>query len=65
MHGIDTVEQAVQEDLAQPIRVALCGSTVSPPLFESIEILGKEESLVRISVARALMGSDGSHNLNS
>ena len=39
----------------QPIRVALCGSTVSPPLFESIDILGKEESLARIAAARALL----------
>jgi len=33
---------------AQPIRVALSGSTVSPPVFEVMEILGKEESLARI-----------------
>lgn len=39
----------------QPIRVAISGSTVSPPLFESIEILGKDETLVRISRARALL----------
>jgi glutamyl-tRNA synthetase len=39
----------------QPIRVALCGSTVSPPLFESIDILGREESLARIAAARALL----------
>ncbi|MCL2785183.1 MAG: glutamate--tRNA ligase, partial [Propionibacteriaceae bacterium] len=31
-----------------PIRVAICGSLVSPPLFESMEILGKEESLRRL-----------------
>jgi len=35
----------------QPIRVAISGSTVSPPLFESIEILGKDESLSRIDAA--------------
>jgi len=39
----------------QPIRVALCGSTVSPPLFESIDILGKEETLSRIAAARSLL----------
>jgi glutamyl-tRNA synthetase len=37
----------------QPIRVAISGSMVSPPLFESLEILGKPESLSRISAARA------------
>jgi glutamyl-tRNA synthetase len=39
----------------QPIRVAISGSTVSPPLFESLEILGKPESLLRIATARALL----------
>jgi glutamyl-tRNA synthetase len=32
----------------QPIRLALTGSAVSPGLFESLELLGKEESLARI-----------------
>jgi glutamyl-tRNA synthetase len=32
----------------QPIRLALTGSPVSPGLFESLELLGKEESLARI-----------------
>jgi glutamyl-tRNA synthetase len=32
----------------QPIRLALTGSSVSPGLFESLELLGKEESLARI-----------------
>jgi glutamyl-tRNA synthetase len=40
----------------QPIRVAVSGSTVSPPLFESLEILGREESLRRITTARSLLG---------
>jgi glutamyl-tRNA synthetase len=32
----------------QPIRLAVTGSSVSPGLFESLELLGKEESLARI-----------------
>jgi glutamyl-tRNA synthetase len=32
----------------QPIRVAVTGSTVSPGLFESLELLGRKESLDRI-----------------
>jgi glutamyl-tRNA synthetase len=36
----------------QPIRVAVTGSKVSPGLFESIELLGREKSLDRISAAR-------------
>ncbi|MGB9601054.1 MAG: glutamate--tRNA ligase, partial [Myxococcota bacterium] len=34
--------------IAQPLRVALCGKTVGPGIFEMIEILGKEESIKRI-----------------
>ncbi len=32
----------------QPIRLAVTGSTVSPGLFESLELLGKKETLARI-----------------
>jgi len=31
-----------------PVRVALCGGTVSPGIYEMIEVLGKEESLKRL-----------------
>ncbi len=37
----------------QPIRVAVTGSTVSPGLFESIELLGRDETLARLRSARA------------
>jgi glutamyl-tRNA synthetase len=33
---------------AQPLRAALSGSTVSPPIFEVMELLGKDQSLARI-----------------
>jgi glutamyl-tRNA synthetase len=35
-----------------PIRVAATGASVSPPLFESLELLGRERSLQRLSAAR-------------
>jgi len=35
--------------VAQPLRAALTGSTVSPPVFEVAEILGREETLSRIN----------------
>jgi glutamyl-tRNA synthetase len=35
----------------QPIRVAVTGSTISPGLFESIELLGREKTLARLSAA--------------
>lgn len=34
-----------------PVRVALTGSTVSPPLYESIELLGRERTLARLRAA--------------
>lgn len=35
------------------LRVALSGEAVSPPLFESMELLGKESTLTRLNSARA------------
>ena len=35
----------------QPIRVAVCGRKNAPPLFETLEVLGKETTLVRIERA--------------
>jgi glutamyl-tRNA synthetase len=37
--------------LAQPIRLAVCGGTVSPPIDATLAILGKAESLSRLAVA--------------
>jgi len=37
--------------LAQPVRVALTGGTVSPGIFDVIEVMGKEKTLTRISAA--------------
>ncbi len=36
-----------------PLRVAVTGSRVSPPLFESMEILGRESTLARLKALRA------------
>jgi glutamyl-tRNA synthetase len=38
----------------QPIRLAITGRLVSPPLFESMELLGRERSLARLEHASAL-----------
>lgn len=34
-----------------PVRVAITGSAVSPPLFESMELLGRDRSMVRLEAA--------------
>ena len=36
-----------------PVRVAVTGSRISPPLFESLELLGRERSLARLDGALA------------
>jgi glutamyl-tRNA synthetase len=43
--------------LAQPIRLAICGGTVSPPIDATLAILGKTEALQRLSKALALWGA--------
>jgi glutamyl-tRNA synthetase len=35
----------------QPLRVAISGSTVSPGIFESVAVLGREETLARVDEA--------------
>jgi glutamyl-tRNA synthetase len=53
------VEQLAQETgakkgaIAQPIRVAATGNTVSPGIGETLELLGKEETLFRLRAAVA------------
>jgi glutamyl-tRNA synthetase len=41
----------------EPIRIAVTGSKVSPGLFESLELLGKEETLRRLSAAAGHAGA--------
>ncbi len=40
-----------------PFRVAITGKTVSPPLFESMVVLGREESVRRVAKAQAVLES--------
>jgi len=43
-----------------PVRVAVTGRSVGPPLFESMEVLGRDETLRRLSAAAAAAaGGDG------
>ncbi len=58
----DSIERALREaceltglkprELFLPVRVAISGRTVAPGLFESLELLGRGESLRRIADAR-------------
>jgi glutamyl-tRNA synthetase len=38
-------------DFFSPMRVAVTGRTVSPPLFDSLELLGRDRALARIGLA--------------
>jgi len=40
--------------VAQPIRVAVSGTTISPPIFQSLELLGREQTLARVDRASRL-----------
>jgi glutamyl-tRNA synthetase len=44
-----------------PIRVAATGATVSPPLFESLELLGRERSLHRLRAGRDYAAAAAAH----
>ncbi|HET6826543.1 MAG TPA: glutamate--tRNA ligase [Amnibacterium sp.] len=57
---VETVQQALQDALVErmglkprvafgPVRVATAGRRVSPPLFESLALLGRDETLARIT----------------
>jgi glutamyl-tRNA synthetase len=41
-------EQKKLGEVAQPLRAALTGKATSPPLFEMMQVLGREESLIRL-----------------
>ena len=43
--------------LYTPVRVALTGKTVAPGLYESLELLGRDESLARIDAALARLSA--------
>ena len=52
--GIATARGLALGKLAQPLRLAVCGATISPPIDATLAILGKAETLSRLARARAL-----------
>lgn len=69
----ELTEQAIEEMLrrlaetrqvglgkvAQPLRVALCGTTISLPIFDSVQMLGRERTLRRIDLTLVRFGTQG------
>lgn len=53
--GIETLLRNLAEEkevglgkIAQPLRVAICGNTISPPIFNAVDLLGMDNTLKRI-----------------
>jgi glutamyl-tRNA synthetase len=46
------------KDLFMILRIALTGRTISPPLFETMEVLGREKTLNRLQKACAILGEN-------
>jgi glutamyl-tRNA synthetase len=64
--GIEAALRALQTEREigakrafQPVRLAVTGRLVSPPLFESMELLGRERSLARVQAATELADQAG------
>ena len=57
LRGLATRLELSPRKAFEPIRIAVTGSKVSPGLFESIELLGKDETLRRLEAAVAQAGS--------
>lgn len=57
-HALRTAAQELgmkAGQMFQPIRVAVCGRKNAPPLFETLEVVGKETTLVRIENAITML----------
>jgi glutamyl-tRNA synthetase len=48
LEGVLARRAVKPREVYQPLRVALCGTTISPGIFESVALLGREETLRRI-----------------
>jgi len=48
LRGMAEERQVGLGKVAQPLRVAICGTTISPPIFDSVDILGIKDTLRRI-----------------
>jgi glutamyl-tRNA synthetase len=51
LEGVVRRRGAKPREIYQPLRVAISGNTVSPGIFESVALLGREETLRRIDAA--------------
>ena len=59
IRGLQTERGLNSKNAFMPIRCALTGSTTTPPLFESMELLGRERTLERLRAAAARAAERG------
>ena len=57
LRGVVDALEAKPRDVFQPVRVAISGTTVSPGIFESVAVLGREETLARMDRALERAGA--------
>jgi glutamyl-tRNA synthetase len=57
LEGVVAARGAKPKQVFQPIRVALAGTAISPGIFETLTVLGRDESLARIGRIAALITS--------
>ncbi|MHC5140267.1 MAG: glutamate--tRNA ligase [Planctomycetota bacterium] len=48
LRGLAEEKQVGLGKIAQPLRVAICGNTISPPIFDAVDMLGMDAVLKRI-----------------
>ncbi len=53
LEGVLAHGERKPREVYQPLRVAICGTTISPGIFESVALLGRSETLRRIDAALA------------
>lgn len=54
INSLATAKGVALGKLAQPLRLAVCGGVVSPPIDATLAILGRQETLARLARAHAL-----------
>jgi len=58
LRGLAEEKQVGLGKVAQPLRVAICGTTISPPIFDSVDMLRIENTLRRIENTLAKFGTE-------
>ena len=58
LRGLAEEKQVGLGKIAQPLRVAICGTTISPPIFDSVDMLGRENTLARIDMTLKKFGNN-------